>query len=370
MSMKAITFIAVMSLALVFASAGFAEKGPDYDQAVKYYDSGNYRESVRIFQEYVKKRPDASAYYRIGYGLYKLGKHREAEGYFQQAYLIDPTFSPELAGAPQKYPKKEMRRTPKASHKRQHSQRKSSLSKDSTKESQAKPEAPLVASTSNSNKAPSGKDQPAQSGKGPSIAAQAKTAQPPATQPTTTQPAASQPKTAQTPAAQPKTDQPMAPQMPLQEAAKSPMNPPSFVPLQPPMTGAATGLVAAILAGFGMLLLLPAIALYVYFSLCLFLIAKKLGVPNPWIAWIPLASVWTLVASAGKPWWWILLLIVPIVNFFIAVYLWVAITENLGRNKWLGLLMLVPIINLVFLGVLAFSKTESSGMTMETATPA
>jgi tetratricopeptide (TPR) repeat protein len=157
MSMKAITFIVVMSLVVVFASAGFAEKGPDYDQAVKYYDSGNYQESVRIFQEYVKKRPEASAYYRIGYGLYKLGKHREAEGYFQQAYLIDPTFSPESAGTPQKYPVKGMRKTPRTAPKQVQSHKKAVLSGNEEKQSQEKPEA--VLGTSASNKVPPGRGQ-------------------------------------------------------------------------------------------------------------------------------------------------------------------------------------------------------------------
>jgi hypothetical protein len=49
-------------------------------------------------------------------------------------------------------------------------------------------------------------------------------------------------------------------------------------------------------------------------------------------------------------------LFVPIVNIFIGIYLWICITENLGKNRLLGLLMLLPLINLLFLGFLAFSK--------------
>jgi hypothetical protein len=44
------------------------------------------------------------------------------------------------------------------------------------------------------------------------------------------------------------------------------------------------------------------------------------------------------------------------------------ITENLGKNKWLGLLMLLPVINFVFIGTLAFSKTEKFTGTAECAT--
>jgi hypothetical protein len=114
----------------------------------------------------------------------------------------------------------------------------------------------------------------------------------------------------------------------------------------------------ALIAGLGMIALLVEIAIYIYFCLCLFLIAKMLNVTAPWTAWIPLVQIWAFVGSAGKPWWWILILLVPVVNIFVGIYLWMCITENLGRNKWLGLIMLLPIINFVFLGILAFSKKE------------
>lgn len=122
------------------------------------------------------------------------------------------------------------------------------------------------------------------------------------------------------------------------------------------MPAGLTGLIAGLLA----IIIIIEIALYIFFSLCMFLIAKKLDVSKPWIAWIPIVQIWTIVASARKPWWWLLLLLVPLVNIFIGVYLWMCITENLGRNKWLGLIMLVPLINLAFLGFLAFSKAGAA----------
>jgi hypothetical protein len=145
---------------------------------------------------------------------------------------------------------------------------------------------------------------------------------------------------------------------------------PTFTPPRQFAPGVAPGTLTAFMAGLGTIALIFEIALYIYFCLCIFFIAKKLDVPSPWIAWIPLVQVWTIVSSAGKPWWWILLLLVPILNFFIGIYLWICITENLGKNKWLGLLMLLPVINLVFLGILAFSKTEKTDLAMESTTPA
>ena len=117
--------------------------------------------------------------------------------------------------------------------------------------------------------------------------------------------------------------------------------------------------IAAFIAGFLVVFLVMIVGAYVYFSLCLFLIAKKLGIPHAWAAWVPILQVWPLLSSAGKPCWWVLLLFIPLLNVFIGVYLWICITENLGRNKWLGLLMLLPVFNFVWMGILAFSKGEA-----------
>ncbi len=117
---------------------------------------------------------------------------------------------------------------------------------------------------------------------------------------------------------------------------------------------------AKVTAAFLSMFLFALILTYLYFSLCLFLIARKLSVPAAWVAWIPIIQVWTFLASAGKPGWWALLFLVPVVNLIIPVYLWMCIVENLGREKWLGLLMLVPIVNFVYLGMLALSGSASS----------
>lgn len=104
-------------------------------------------------------------------------------------------------------------------------------------------------------------------------------------------------------------------------------------------------------------------ALYVYVCLCLFLIAKKLNVPSPFYAWIPIVQVWTFVVAAKgadkHPCLWILAMAIPIIGPFVGVYLWMCITENMGKNKWLGLLTLLPVVNLGLMGWLAFSKGET-----------
>jgi len=126
-----------------------------------------------------------------------------------------------------------------------------------------------------------------------------------------------------------------------------------------PNTATPPNAVPALIAGFLTVFLYTVAGLYLYGSLCLYLIAKKLNVPAAWTAWIPILQIWAFFASAKQPLWMVLLFILPFVNAIVGVYLWICITENLGRNKMLGLLMLIPVVNLIFLGFLAFSKEEN-----------
>ena len=121
----------------------------------------------------------------------------------------------------------------------------------------------------------------------------------------------------------------------------------------------AAALAAVLMTKFMPTFLFVIIGFYLYYCLCIYLIAKKLDVPAAWTAWFPILQIWAFFRSAGKSLWWFLLLLVPFVGLIVFVYLWMCILENLGKNKWLGLLMLVPIINMVFLGVLAFSSKEA-----------
>ena len=136
----------------------------------------------------------------------------------------------------------------------------------------------------------------------------------------------------------------------------------------------------AMMSGF---ILVIVLAGYIYFALCLYLIAKKIEVPHPWMAWIPLVNLWTFVAAAGREWWWLAIIvgmgvlslvsgvgiIFSLLNMAAIIYLWICITENLGKNKWLGLLMLVPIVNIIFPAILAFSKQESYSSADDMAGP-
>lgn len=102
--MKRSIFVLVLIFLLAMAASAFARTEGEYETALKLYYSGKYKEAVDYLREYVSTNPDPSAYYLIGYSLYKLGKFNEAAQYFEQAYLIDPNFSPEESGLSEKFP--------------------------------------------------------------------------------------------------------------------------------------------------------------------------------------------------------------------------------------------------------------------------
>jgi magnesium-transporting ATPase (P-type) len=116
---------------------------------------------------------------------------------------------------------------------------------------------------------------------------------------------------------------------------------------------------AAFAAGFIVVILAFVLLFFLYFSYCLYRIAKRLNREEAWAAWVPILQLWPLVTAAGKPVWWTILLFIPLVNAVLSVYLWMCISENIGKSKWLGLLMLVPLANLVLPGYLAFSRSDA-----------
>jgi len=329
---KKITAILIaITIIITFSSAPeifSADSSTEYQKALQYYNSRKYKEAVGLFKEYAKKKPDASVYYRIGYALYQLHEFDEANRYFREAYLIDPGFSPGPVRPPKEYP-----------------QEKKKVDDSAIKQETSKKESDIL---------PLKEKQPAV--KQEVVKERA--------------PVSAQPHKSQTPGAAPAPLKESTP--PAKESA--PRESPKMIPGQGIQNQVAEAPYSPTKKDMPynsfvfIIYLISIIAFYVYFSLCLFSIAKKLHVSEPWTAWIPIVNIWTIVSAAGKPWWWILLLIVPIINVFIGIYLWICITENLGKNKLLGLLMLLPIINLIFLGFLAFSREGKPVETPEAGT--
>jgi tetratricopeptide (TPR) repeat protein len=153
---KGITVITVFLSLLVVAGTVFADT--EYDAALKDYAGRNYREAVIRLQAYVEKKPDPAAYYLLGYSLYELGRLNEAAANFDQAYLVDPSFSPEKLGLAKEFPKVSAKKAGKKPHGHKHAARgkqHTHSGKKSTAAAQASPEkCPAPSQKSGSGKTP------------------------------------------------------------------------------------------------------------------------------------------------------------------------------------------------------------------------
>ena len=106
---------------------------------------------------------------------------------------------------------------------------------------------------------------------------------------------------------------------------------------------------------FLMIFLVFAAIAYIYMAICLQTIAKKTNTPDPWLAWIPIASFILMLNIAHKPIWWIVLMLIPLVTIVIAVIVWMEIAKARGKPEWWGILMIVPVANLIAPAYLAFA---------------
>jgi len=88
--LKIVVGIMAVLLTAVFAAA----QENIYDKAVRAYGKKDFKTAVKYLKEYVEKKPDAYAYYLLGYALYKMKDNPASAKYFREAYTIDPNVSP------------------------------------------------------------------------------------------------------------------------------------------------------------------------------------------------------------------------------------------------------------------------------------
>lgn len=109
------------------------------------------------------------------------------------------------------------------------------------------------------------------------------------------------------------------------------------------------------LSGLFLLLLLAFVVLMIAST---WMVYEKAGEPG-WASIIPIYNTYVTLKIGGNPWWYLLLLLVPLVNVFIAVKMWVDVAEAFGLGLGWGLgLAFIPFI---FLPLLAFGDYTYQG---------
>ena len=117
-------------------------------------------------------------------------------------------------------------------------------------------------------------------------------------------------------------------------------------------------LAALLGGGFLVVMVVVMIAYYIYFAITLSTTAKKLGMENSYLAWIPVANVFYIYMVAGlNP-------LLALLSFLVVpyVYAWMKISERRGASSWLGLLIILNPLDLFLMGYLAWGDLDNSGM--------
>lgn len=86
--------IFVLCVIAIFLMSSIVSAEVSLDKAFSLYQEGKFKSVAKYLTEYLEKNPDPYAYYLLGYACYKMKKHSEAIGYFREAYILDPNFSP------------------------------------------------------------------------------------------------------------------------------------------------------------------------------------------------------------------------------------------------------------------------------------
>ena len=85
----------VFCIATLFFTASLSPaQDHSYEKGADAYAKKDYRTAVKYLSESVGKKPNAHAYYLLGYAYYKLNNHPESMRAFKEAYNLDPAVSP------------------------------------------------------------------------------------------------------------------------------------------------------------------------------------------------------------------------------------------------------------------------------------
>jgi len=107
----------------------------------------------------------------------------------------------------------------------------------------------------------------------------------------------------------------------------------------------------AIVSGITLIWTVFMFSLFVVMIVAMWKIFTKAGEAG-WKSLIPLYREWVMLEIAGKPGWWLIWFFIPIVNLFVVIIMYHALSKAFGKGMGytLGLIFLSP----VFFVMLAF----------------
>jgi Family of unknown function (DUF5684) len=93
----------------------------------------------------------------------------------------------------------------------------------------------------------------------------------------------------------------------------------------------------------------------------------KAGKPG-WAAIIPIYNLYVLLQIVGRPWWWLLLMLIPVVNFIIAIIVYIDLAKSFGKGVGFGIGLLF--LSFIFLPILGFGDAQYVGPAAAQGSPA
>ena len=101
----------------------------------------------------------------------------------------------------------------------------------------------------------------------------------------------------------------------------------------------AAGGVLALMGG-AMMLVCLAVALILVIAV--WKVFVKAGQPG-WAVLVPIYNYYIMLQIAGKPAWWIVLMLIPLVNFVVAIIVYIEIAKAFGQGAGTAILMVLGI---------------------------
>jgi hypothetical protein len=87
------------------------------------------------------------------------------------------------------------------------------------------------------------------------------------------------------------------------------------------------------------------VALYFYYSFCLYELAEHFKVPRSWMACVPLLNIFYPITIAERPWWWYVTYLVPGLNVVMIGLTWAGLSKRAGVPARISLFIFVPVLN-------------------------
>ncbi|MGB0385376.1 MAG: DUF5684 domain-containing protein [Ardenticatenaceae bacterium] len=100
------------------------------------------------------------------------------------------------------------------------------------------------------------------------------------------------------------------------------------------------------------------LAIGLFLLVAMWKIYTKAGQPG-WAIIIPIYNIYVLLQIVGRPTWWILLMFIPLVNFIIAIMIYIDLAKSFGKSTLFGLGLIF--LSFIFIPILGFGDAEYRG---------